>query len=88
MLELPFYWLMDLELAGAPVVVSQTGFTGEKGNEIFVRDSNGYAERVWEYLLEKGRSVDLTVISSAHNRRIAAGILSWRQDMDFEASPF
>ena len=87
-LELPFYGLMEAELAGASVVVSQTGFTGEKGYEIFVRDSHVYAEQVWEYLLEKGKSVDLTVISTAHHRRIAAGILSWGQDMDFESSPF
>ena len=87
-LELPFYGLMEAELAGASVVVSQTGFTGEKGYEIFVRDSHVHAERVWEYLLEKGKSVDLTVISTAHHRRIAAGILSWGQDMDFESSPF
>ena len=87
-LELPFYGLMEAELAGASVVVSQTGFTGEKGYEIFVRDSHVHAERVWEYLLEKGKPVDLTVISTAHHRRIAAGILSWGQDMDFESSPF
>ena len=30
----------------------------------------------------------MTVISSAHHRRIAVGILSLKQDMDFEASPF
>ena len=28
------------------------------------------------------------VIAPAHHRRIAAGILSWGQDMDFETLPF
>ena len=30
----------------------------------------------------------LQVVAPAHHRRIAAGILSWGQDMDFETSPF
>ncbi|MDC0213169.1 aminomethyl transferase family protein [Gammaproteobacteria bacterium] len=87
-LELPFYGLMEAELAGASVVVSQTGFTGEKGYEIFVRDSHLFAEKVWEHLLDRGKAFDLKVISTAHHRRIAAGILSWGQDMDHESSPF
>src|SRR5690606_16361801 len=45
--QLPYYGLMEAELAGAPVVVSQTGFTGEKGYEIYVRDASLNAEAVW-----------------------------------------
>ena len=87
-LELPFYGLMEAELTGASVVVSQTGFTGEKGYEIFVRDAHRFAEQIWDHLLELGKQFDLKVISTAHHRRIAAGILSWGQDMDHESSPF
>lgn len=87
-LDLPFYGLVDLEIEGASVVVSQTGFTGEKGYEIFVRDSHLCAEDVWNHLLEVGEEFGLQVISTAHHRRIAAGILSWGQDMDYETSPF
>jgi len=69
-------------------VISQTGFTGEKGYEIYVRDAHENAEIVWNAVVEAGEEFGLQVVAPAHHRRIAAGILSWGQDMDFETSPF
>jgi len=86
--KLPYYGLMETELAGCPVVVSQTGFTGEKGFEIYVRDASKNAEAVWYTIRAQGARFGLRVIAPAHHRRVAAGILSWGQDMDFETSPF
>ncbi len=70
------------------MVISQTGFTGEKGYEIYVRDAHENAEIVWNGVLEAGEEFGLQVVAPAHHRRIAAGILSWGQDLDFETSPF
>ena len=86
--DIPYYGLMEGEVAGRPVVVSQTGFTGEKGYEIYLRDATLYAEDLWDALLEAGERHQLMVIAPAHHRRIAAGILSWGQDMDQEILPF
>jgi len=86
--EMPYYGLMETELAGCPVVVSQTGFSGEAGFEVFVRDASLNAEPVWYALRGHGARFGLRVIAPAHHRRIAAGILSWGQDMDMETSPF
>ena len=86
--DIPFYGLMEGKVAGHPVVVSQTGFSGEKGYEIYLRDATLYAEDLWHTLLEIGERHQLMVIAPAHHRRIAAGILSWGQDMDQETLPF
>ncbi len=43
---------------------------------------------VWNAVLEAGEEFGLMVIAPAHHRRIAAGILSWGQDLDHETSPF
>ena len=86
--DIPYYGLMEGEVAGRPVVVSQTGFTGEKGYEIYLRDATLYAEDLWDALLKAGERHQLMVIAPAHHRRIAAGILSWGQDMDQEILPF
>ena len=86
--DVPFYGLMKTNIKGADVVISQTGFTGEKGYEIYVRDAHENAEIVWNAVVEAGEEFGLMVIAPAHHRRIAAGILSWGQDMDFETSPF
>jgi aminomethyltransferase len=86
--ELPSYGLMEGTVAGLPVVVSQTGFTGEKGYEIYLRDATLHAEDMWNAVLEAGKPHQLKVIAPAHHRRVAAGILSWGQDMDAETLPF
>lgn len=86
--DVPSYGLLEGEIAGHPVVVSQTGFTGEKGYEIYLRDATLYAEDMWNAVLDEGKAHNLRVIAPAHHRRIAAGILSWGQDMDAEMLPF
>ena len=86
--EIPYYGLMEAEVDGVSVLVGQSGFTGEKGYEVYVRDASATAERVWSAIREVGEAHGLQVIAPAHHRRIAAGILSWGQDMDFETSPF
>ncbi len=86
--ELPSYGLMEARVAGCDVVVSQTGFSGEKGYEIYLRDATLHAEKMWDAVLAAGEAHNLMVIAPAHQRRIAAGILSWGQDMDAETLPF
>jgi aminomethyltransferase len=86
--EIPYYGLMETKVGGADCVISQTGFTGEKGYEIYVRDAHENAEKMWNAVLEAGKEFGLMVIAPAHHRRIAAGILSWGQDLDHETSPF
>jgi aminomethyltransferase len=86
--EIPSYGLWSGTVAGLDVVVSQTGFTGEKGYEIYLRDATLHAETLWNAVLDAGKVHQLAVIAPAHHRRVAAGILSWGQDMDNETLPF
>jgi aminomethyltransferase len=86
--EVPYYGILETKVGGADCVISQTGFTGEKGYEIYVRDAHENAEKMWNAVLEAGKEFGLMVIAPAHHRRIAAGILSWGQDLDHETSPF
>jgi glycine cleavage system aminomethyltransferase T len=85
---LPPYGLLAGQVAGCDVIVSQTGFSGEKGYEIYLKDATLHAETMWNAVLEAGRPHQLAVVAPAHHRRIAAGILSWGQDMDQETLPF
>ncbi|WP_018156679.1 glycine cleavage T C-terminal barrel domain-containing protein [Demetria terragena] len=86
--EIPSYGLYAGQVAGCDVIVSQTGFSGEKGYEIYLRDASVHAETMWDAVLKAGEAHQLAVIAPAHHRRIAAGILSWGQDMDQETLPF
>ena len=86
--QLPPYGLLAGQVAGLDVIVSQTGFSGEKGYEIYLYDASLHAEDFWNAVLHAGEKHQLAVIAPAHHRRIAAGILSWGQDMDQETLPF
>ena len=85
---LPFYGLMEATVNGRDCLVSQSGFSGEKGYEIYLREATLYAEDVWNAVLDAGTAHNLQVIAPGHQRRIQAGILSWGQDMDNETVPF
>jgi aminomethyltransferase len=86
--NMPFYGLAEATIGGRSCVISQSGFSGEAGYEIYLRDATLYADDMWNAVVEAGKKHNLMVIAPAHHRRIQAGILSWGQDMDNEHNPF
>ena len=68
--EIPYYGLLEAEIAGCRVVVSQSGFSGEKGYEIYLRDATLHAEALWRAVLGAGKAHQLMVIAPGHQRRI------------------
>lgn len=87
-LDVPYYGLMKARVGGVDCLISQTGFSGEKGYEIYAYDSTANAEQLWYAILEAGQPHGLKVTAPPHQRRIQAGILSYGQDMDHETNPF
>jgi len=87
-LEVPYYGLMKAELDGMQVVVSRTGYTGEVGYEIYLRDASRHGQKLWETVLEAGKPHGLEVIGPCHIRRIEGGILAFGADMWYENNPF
>ena len=86
--NMPFYGLAEVKVAGKSCVISQSGFSGEAGYEIYLRNATLYADDMWNAVLKAGKKHNLMVIAPAHHRRIQAGILSWGQDMDQQHNPF
>jgi glycine cleavage system T protein (aminomethyltransferase) len=60
---------------GAPLMVSRTGFTGDLGYELWMEPAD--AERVWDALMEAGRTGGLRAVGSRalNIARIEAGFL-------------
>src|SRR5437867_6094141 len=86
-LGLRYYWCMETDLDGIPVVISRTGWTGEIGFEIYLRDS-ARGDELWERIMEAGRPHDIRPIAPCEARRIEAGIFNYRSDMTLENNPF
>jgi glycine cleavage system aminomethyltransferase T len=80
-LDIRYYWMAEYELDGMPVVVSRTGYTGEVGYEIYLRDASHHGMRFWDTVLEAGEPHNLAVIGPSQIRRVEAGILSYGSDI-------
>ena len=86
--DIPYYGLLESTINDVPVLVSQTGYSGEAGYEIYVQEATMHAEAVWNPVLESVKAHGGAATAISHQRRIAAGIMSLGQDMDHETSPF
>ncbi len=82
-LDIPYYSLQDNQINGLDVTISRTGFSNVPGFEIYLHDATKHAESFWFYILEQGEEFGLQVIAPSHPQRLATGILSWGQDMDW-----
>ena len=49
--DMPFYGLAEAKVGGRSCVISQSGFSGEAGYEIYLRESTLYAEDMWLSLI-------------------------------------
>jgi len=86
--DVPYYGMLEAKVAGCDTVISRTGFSAERGYEIYLRDACVHADTMWNAILEAGKKHNLHVIAPGHHRRIEGGILSWGQDMDTETNPY
>lgn len=53
--DLKYFHHMQTTLFGAPVMISRTGYTGERGYEIFCKYEN--ALMIWDRILDEGKSM-------------------------------
>ena len=86
-LDIKYYWTIDAEIDGIPVVLSRTGWTGEVGYEvILLNPSRG--DDLWETIMEAGRPHDIRPIASCEARRIEAGVFNDNSDMTIDNNLF
>jgi glycine cleavage system aminomethyltransferase T len=85
--DLRYYHCTEAAVDGIPVVVSRTGWTGEVGYEIYLRDS-AHGEDLYERVMEAGAPFDIRPIAPSEARRIEAGIFNYGSDMRLEDTPF
>jgi glycine cleavage system T protein (aminomethyltransferase) len=82
--NLKYFKVTTGKIAGVPVEISRTGYTGDLGYEIW--SSWGDAVKVWDVLMEKGRAFDVHAAGmlALDVARIEAGLLLI--DVDFSGS--
>jgi aminomethyltransferase len=85
--EVKYYWTLTTELDGIPVVISRTGWTGEVGYEVYLRDPSRGGD-LWDRVFEAGREFDIRPIAPCEARRIEAGIFNYGSDITIANNPF
>jgi len=81
--KLRYYWFLATKLDGIPVVVTRTGWTGEVGYEIYLRDGSR-GDELWERIMQAGKAYNIRPTGPSDIRRVEAGILNWGADMTLE----
>ena len=85
--DLKYFWFRETELEGIPVVVSRTGWSSERGYEIFLRDG-ARGDDLWEMVMAAGAPYEIGPGSPSQIRRIEAGMLSYGADATLQENPF
>jgi glycine cleavage system aminomethyltransferase T len=84
--SLRYYRCWQGDLDGIPIVVSRTGWTGEIGFEIYLRDGSRGLE-LWDRVMAAGAPYQIRPIAPSDQRRLEAGIFNYGNDMGIEDTP-
>jgi aminomethyltransferase len=86
--ELKYYAAVELELAGLPVLLARTGYTGEDGFEIFI--GSNLAVRLWDAALQAGGPHGLLPcgLAARDSLRLEAGMPLYGHELGLDTSPF
>jgi aminomethyltransferase len=85
-LDLKYYFWTEAKIAGAPVVITRTGWTSEVGYEVYLTDTSKGVE-VYEAIMEAGREFGIKPTGPSDIRRIEGAIYNWGADMTYENNP-
>ena len=85
--SLRYFRLIETELDGIPLVVSRTGWSSERGYELYLRDGSK-GDALWERIMAAGEPFGLAPGHTCTIRRIEGAMLSYHADADLTTNPF
>ncbi|MCX8050428.1 MAG: glycine cleavage system aminomethyltransferase GcvT [Chlorobi bacterium] len=85
----PYYNFVEGELAGVPMILSRTGYTGEIGFELYFRGDQHTAEHVWNAIMEAGKphGIEPVGLGARDTLRLEKGYCLYGNDIDETTSP-
>jgi aminomethyltransferase len=85
--KIEFYWFVEGELAGVPMIISRTGYTGEPGFELYFK--NQYAEDIWKKVMDAGAEFGIEPIGlgARDSLRLEKKMCLYGNDIDATTNP-
>ena len=85
-LDLRYYFWTEAKIAGAPVVITRTGWTSEVGYEVYLTDTTKGVE-VYDAIMAAGEEFGIRPTGPSDIRRIEGAIFNWGADMTYDNNP-
>jgi aminomethyltransferase len=85
--NIKYYWFVEGELAGMPMLISRTGYTGEPGFEIYFE--NPHAEGIWQEIFDAGKEFEIEPIGlgARDSLRMEKKMCLYGNDIDQTTNP-
>jgi aminomethyltransferase len=87
--KVEYYAFVQGELAGVPMIISRTGYTGELGFELYFDASAGAATKVWNAVFDAGAEFRIIPIGlgARDTLRLEMGFCLYGNDIDQTTNP-
>lgn len=84
-----YYHFVEGELAGVPMIISRTGYTGELGFELYLPSDRATSEHVWNAVMEAGAEfgIDAVGLGARDTLRLEMGFCLYGNDIDETTNP-
>src|SRR3989442_10843210 len=86
-LDLEYYHLTETQLDGIPLVITRTGWSAERGYELYLRDAR-LGEKLWDAVMGAGAKYDIRPVAPSEIRRIEAGVPNYSSDIMIDNKPY
>ncbi|TDJ44681.1 MAG: glycine cleavage system protein T [Gammaproteobacteria bacterium] len=86
-IDMGYFHMRQLELDGIPLVLSRTGWSGELGYELFLREGSRGVE-LWDKCMAAGAEFDIKPAAPSTIRSIEGAILSYGSDITRADNPW
>ncbi len=86
---IPYYHFAEGELAGVPMIISRTGYTGELGFELYFTSDTATSEAVWNAIMAAGEpyGIEPTGLGARDTLRLEMGYCLYGNDIDETTNP-
>ncbi len=84
-----FYHFTEGELAGVPMIISRTGYTGELGFELYMPSDQETGRKVWDAIMEAGKEFGIEPIGlgARDTLRMEMGYCLYGNDITEKTNP-
>jgi aminomethyltransferase len=85
--QLNYYGLKETTIDEIPLIVTRTGWSGELGYELYLRDAK-YGDELWERVMKAGKAFNIAAIAPSTIRSVEGRLLSYQSDITRADNPY